>query len=195
MTTIRFEDFLASIDLPLLAESLSENWWWLESIRELRPVALTLAGDVFLVDRNNAVFFLDTSYGVLEQVASGNDSFRARLQDEAFTRSILRMDLVDELRSRGSIPKRNECYLFDIPSVGGTVSADRARAGSFQVKLDFLGQLTRGMRDLRVGQAFRVEFPDWPGENSKRVSTVRKHARDRRSFALAAQPGNRSDRH
>lgn len=184
MVTFRFEDFLASVDLPLLAKSLSEGWWWMESIRELRPVSLTLAGDVFLIDRSNAVFFLDTNYGVVERVASGNDAFRRRLQDQDFARAILRMDLILELRSRHITATHNECFMFAVsPALGGVVSANQVRAGNFQVPLDLLGQLARQVKGQPVGYEFRIAFPGWPGDAAAPAKgSVRLHARDRPSF-------------
>ncbi|MDX2086237.1 MAG: DUF1851 domain-containing protein [Kofleriaceae bacterium] len=181
--TFEFEDFIASVDSALLSESMRESWSWLESVRDLQPVALTLAGDVFLIDRNNAVYFLDTNYGVIERVASSNEAFRTRMQDKEFALPILRMALIEELRSRNITAKHNECFTFALsPSIGGVVSADQSRPVNFQVHLDWLGQLTRGMKDLQVGQEFRIQFPDWPGNPPPSKGSVRKHPRDRPSF-------------
>ena len=184
MLSFPFEDFLASVDLSLLAESLSQSWGWMEPLRGLRPVSLTLAGDVFLVDAANAIYLLDTNYAVVERVASSPDQFRARLQDETFFRSITRANFVLEMRARNVIPMHNECYLLAVsPALGGAVTADRARAGNFQALLEWLGQLNQSTGGLAIGQPFRLVFPDWPGGAAPAsAGSVSKHPRDRASF-------------
>jgi hypothetical protein len=147
MKNFQFESFLASVDLPLLEESVRTSWGWLESIRELRPFALTLAGDVLLIDRSKAIFFLDTNYGVVERIASGIGTLRSRLQHRLFARSILRMDLVLEVRLRRIVAKHNQCYASELsPRVGGLIRADRMRAIDFPVHLEVLALLNeRGL--------------------------------------------------
>jgi hypothetical protein len=153
MNNFQLESFLASVDLPLLAESVRKSWGWLESIRDLRPFALTLAGDVLLIDRSNAIMFLDTRYGVVERIASGIDTLRTRLERREFARSIVRMDLVLEVRSRQISAKHNQCFAFELsPHVGGLVRTDGVRAVDFRVHLDVLGQLARGLQELPGGQ-------------------------------------------
>jgi hypothetical protein len=183
MTTFDLEDYLASVDLPLLAQSLAESWGWLEPLRELRPFALSLAGDVFLMDWKNATFFLDTNFGIVERIASGNDAFRARLQNEEFARAILRMDFVHEVRSRKIRARHNEVYGLALsPYVGGAVRADTARAMNFRVYFELLGQLTHQTKDLPVGQHFCIGFSGWPHDPPPSQGTVRKQPRDRPSF-------------
>ena len=187
-STVEFDDYVAKVDLKDLAAALGAEWLWVDGIKDLRGVSVTLAGDVFLVDKTQAVWFLDTSYGILERVAASNDAFRARLQDPAFAMPLLRIELVDALRAKGVRTKPGECYALAVPpSVGGVVSADRARPIAFRAYLDFVGQLAKGMKDLAVGQDFRIQWQGWPGDPDGQYApkgTLKKHARDRRSFAL-----------
>lgn len=187
-TTIEFNDYVATVELAELASALGAEWQWVDGIRELRGVSVTLAGDVFLVDKNQAVWFLDTSYGILERVAENQDAFRTRLQDPAFAVPLLRMDLVDALRAKGVQTKPGEVYALAVPpSVGGVVSADRVRPIAFRAYLDFVGQLAKGMKALAVGQEFRIKWQGWPGDPEGKYAPngpLKKHARDRRRFAL-----------
>src|SRR5436190_21029297 len=66
----RFEDFLAPVDPGLVGMCLQASWSWFEPLAGRKPVAMTLFGDVFLIDRENAIYFLDTNFGELERVAT-----------------------------------------------------------------------------------------------------------------------------
>ncbi len=93
---IDFQHFLAPVPPSSLA-TMFESWRWLP-IAELRPTAMTVTGDVFLIDRDNRIYFLDTGFGTLERIADGNEHFRRRLNDGTdFAAALLRIDLVAEL--------------------------------------------------------------------------------------------------
>jgi len=186
MKNFQLESFLAPVDLPLLAESVRASWGWLESIQELRPFALTLAGDVLLIDHGNAIYFLDTCYGVVERVASSNAALRSRLQDHHFARSILRTDLVLELRSRRVVAKYNQCFAFVLsPRIGGIAQADRMHPIDFRVHLDLLGQMARGLRHMDVGDELQIALRVLPKGKSPRAKRggLRVQPRDRPSFS------------
>jgi hypothetical protein len=186
MMNFQFESFLAPVDLPLLAESVRASWGWLEAIQDLRPFALTLAGDVLLIDRANAIYILDTCYGVVERVASSNAALRSRLQDHDFARSILRTDLVLELRSRRIVAKHNQCFAFVLsPRIGGIAQADRMHPIDFRVHLDFLGQMARGLQHMDVGDELQIALRVVPKSKSPRAkqSSLRVQPRDRPSLA------------
>ncbi len=53
MPELDFDDFMAAATLSDLAVSLSE--WATEGLADLRPVGMTLFGDIFLIDKDNAV--------------------------------------------------------------------------------------------------------------------------------------------
>ncbi len=186
MMNFQFESFLAPVDLPLLAESVRASWGWLESIQELRPFALTLAGDVLLIDRANAIYLLDTCYGVVERVAASNAALRSRLQDHPFARSILRTDLVLELRSRRIVAKHNQCFAFVLsPRIGGIAQADRMHPIDFRVHLDFSGQMARGLQHMNVGDELQIALRVVPKSKSARArqSSLRVQPRDRPSLS------------
>ena len=190
MKNFQFESFLAPVDLPVLAESVRASWGWLESLRELRPFALTLAGDVLLIDRSNAIYFLDTCYGVVERVASSNAALRSRLQDPHFACSILRTDLVLELRSRRVLAKHNQCFAFVLsPRIGGIAQADRMHPIDFRVHLDLLGQMARGLQHMVVGDELHIALRVFPKGKSPRAKRggLCVQPRDRPSFSESEQ--------
>src|ERR1700759_2523480 len=92
-----FEHYLAPVSTEQLAEHIAKSWSWFTPLAELEPIGLTKLADVFLRDRDGAVYFLDTSFGVLERIAASRGEFVARLENDAFARSLLRIELVDAL--------------------------------------------------------------------------------------------------
>jgi hypothetical protein len=186
MKNFQLESFLAPLDLPLLAESVRTSWGWLAAIQELRPFALTLAGDVLLIDHGNAIYFLDTCYGVVERVASSSAALRSRLQDHGFARAILRTNLVLELRSRRIVAKYNQCFAFVLsPRIGGIAQADQMHPIDFRVHLDLLGQMARGLQHMDVGDELRIALRVLPKSKSARAkrSGLRVQPRDRPSLS------------
>jgi hypothetical protein len=200
--TLSFEDFLAPVPASSLAGML-EQWQWLP-IRELRPTAMTLMGDVFLIDRDNRIYFLDTSFGVLERVADSNEHFSRRLNDEVgFAPALLRSDLLIEIQSTGVIisashagvergpadPAPGQVFGFAVPLIaGGPPEPSNVILTSAAVYMDMQGQLTAGASRLEPGTEFATRFEDWPEEESPPPGAQRRRlvraARDRRSFAL-----------
>ncbi|MFN9808560.1 MAG: hypothetical protein ACK6CU_02880 [Deltaproteobacteria bacterium] len=199
--TLSFEDFLAPVPASSLAGML-EQWQWLP-IRELRPTAMTLMGDVFLIDRDNRIYFLDTSFGVLERVADSNEHFSRRLNDEVgFAPALLRSDLLIEIQSTGVItglshagvergpanPAPGQVCVFGVPLIaGGRPEASNVVLTDAGVYMDMQGQLTAGASRLEPGTEFATRFENWPEVSpppgAQRRRLVRA-ARDRRSFAL-----------
>lgn len=200
--TLSFEDFLAPVPANSLAGML-EQWQWLP-IRELRPTAMTLMGDVFLIDRDNRIYFLDTNFGVLERVADSNEHFSRRLNDEVgFAPALLRSDLLIEIQSTGVIigashagvergpanPAPGQVFGFAVPLIaGGRPEASNVVLTNAAVYMDMQGQLTAGASRLEPGTEFATRFEDWPEEESPPPGAQRRRlvraARDRRSFAL-----------
>lgn len=182
---MRFDDYMAKVDLPSLANAMSA-WTWLEKLTDLRAVGLTLTCDVFLIDRTNAVYFLDTNFGVVEKLATGNDDFRARLQDEAFTRSLVRMNLVQGLRAKGVDAKPGQCFSVKIPPLlGGSLREDLEQPTDFVVVLRSLASWNLRARDYLVGQEFQLEAGDDPEIRTAFPGKLRKFPRDRESFAIS----------
>lgn len=184
----RFDAYVAKVDRTELASALGESWAWHDGLRDLRPIYLTLAGDVILLDKTEAVYLLDVAYGTIERVARNGPDFQRRMQEPTFALPLLRLTLVSELHALGIRTKDGECFaIAPPPSIGGEVRADHVRPVAFRVHLAFLGQLAQGMKDLAVGQEFRVSFVAWPGDppgGTKPLGKLVKQARDRPSLAL-----------
>ena len=168
----------------LLATSVT-SWSWLGVLAKLRPVGATQFGDVFLIDADNAVFFLDINFGVLERVAKDSEQLGARLQHPAFAEPLMRIELALEFRERGMVLQPGQCFGFaQLPLIGGKPVASNVAPLDIRVVHDFLGQLLKGAKSLSVGQRFRIACPDWPGASALAGDGfVTKHRRDRASFA------------
>jgi hypothetical protein len=142
-------------------------------------------GDVFFVDRNNRIHFLDASFGVLEEVAGSNDELRQRMNsDLLFTRQLLRLDLFDQLKSRAPLGPE-QVYWFKAPlQFGGPPTAENVTPVTAGFALDFLGQVNAGTAELQTGAEFAMNFAGFPGHDANEPPTrARKAPRDRPSLA------------
>lgn len=185
MTGVRvFERYLAAVDIAEVASTLGASWSWHESIRDLRPIYMTLAGDVLLLDRKEGVWFLDTSWGTLERVAANGDAFKERMQNPSFAAPLLRIDMVDAIRSRGVSAGAGECFMQGLPpSVTGSISPGLVQPVSCTKFVAFYAQFAKATKDMPVGQEFRIHL-DGVSDDEQPKRPFTKQPRDRRSFAL-----------
>jgi len=179
---LRFEDFLAPVDGERLADHVTNSWSWFAPIAELSPIGITRFGDVLLRDRDGAIYFLDTAFGILEKVGATQEAFRARLPELA--RAMLRVDLVRELEAHGVTLAHGQCYGFGLsPLLGGPVTCANVSPLDAGVVLAWLGQLVRSTVPMAEGHPIRVSSL---GRRRREPSygSLTKHARDRSSFAV-----------
>lgn len=194
-----FEDFLAPVTPAALAASLSD--WTAHVGTELRPVGITLFGDVLLIDRQNQIHVLDPSFGDVELVARSQEQFGARLQELAFQEALLRLRLARSVLGRaqpdasagGALVdgdlQAGQVFGFRVPLIlGGRPSAENVVRVSATTMLAMNALLLKQLDTAPFGEPVRVEFRNFPGlgaegPNNARPSFVRT-ARDRPSLAL-----------
>jgi hypothetical protein len=178
----RFEDFLAPVDRERLAEYMAKSWSWFAPIAQLSPFGITRFGDVFLRDGDGAIYFLDTSFGVLEKVGATREDFTARLP--LLARAMLRVELANELEAYGVTLAPGQCFGFGVsPLLGGPVSCANVAPLDAGTVLAWLGQLVQSTVPMAEGHPIRVSSL---GRRRREPSygSLTKHARDRSSFAV-----------
>jgi len=149
------------VDIPNdEAESLLTEWRWM--IGDDKHVLLvTASGDVFLVDADGYVFWLETGSGRLAQVASSVLAFQAAIEEDANRQEWLLAPVVEGLRANGKVLAPGECYGFCTPAaLGGAYDGDNRVAVAAQEHFGFTGYLHGKMKDLPDGTQVKLKWVD-----------------------------------
>ncbi len=178
-----------------------EDWHWLRGTQDLHPIALTRFADFFLVDNDGHVYFLDTSFGILEPIASSLTHLRERAETEPeFATALLRRDLLRPSRTATGALQQREVYGFIAPLVfGGEATHANIERGDALAFVSLYAQLARAAHGVQPGELLRVEFEGWPDDFVPPIALEGEHtvaARDRPSFAWrpSQQGGARGSR-
>ena len=90
-------------------QAFQNAWsWLLEGVGT--PVLFSVWGDVFL-DRDGAIFWLNTGIGEISEVASDLDNFRAQLGGNRVDEWFL-PDLVGQAHQAGLNPTNGQCFTY-----------------------------------------------------------------------------------
>jgi hypothetical protein len=132
-------------------EELMETWRWLVD-ESFSPVLLSAVGDFFLSDANGAVYWLDTAWGQLTQVANDIEQFNQLRVKPDNARQWFRANLVGQAQVAGMKLKRGQCLGWKTPPVlGGEESAENLEPTDVSVHFGILGQIHEQVKDLPPG--------------------------------------------
>ena len=92
------------------SESLLNEWRWLIG-DDKRALLVTASGDVFLVDADEHVLWLETGSGRMAQVASSVLAFEAALEEDSNQREWLLAPVIEELRASGKLLKSHRGHI------------------------------------------------------------------------------------
>lgn len=146
-----------TIDLDGLDLSrLLDCWKW--KLSGVRQVAIiSCLGDLFFVDADGAVGWLQTDSGDLTRVADSVPQFQALLQQEEFADEYFLPGLVRELLLAGKTVGHQEVYSYIVPPVmGGTYSPDNVEAKSVYTHFEITGLFHQQIKDLPDGAKVRL---------------------------------------
>lgn len=132
-------------------EDICSFWTW--CLADQKSVALiSSVGDIFFVDKDGKINWLDTSIRVLKQVATNIQQFEQSLKDESNLDNWFLATLVEQLITQGKTLEENEVYSFKIlPALGGDYSADNLEPIDISVHFAMTGQIHRQIKDLPDG--------------------------------------------
>lgn len=135
---------------------LLSAWRW--KLPTLKQVAIiSCLGDLFFVDGEDAVGWLQTDSGDLTRVADSVQQFQAMLSQEAIADDFFLPGLVRELLLAGKTVGHQEVYSYIVPPVmGGTYSPDNVEAKSVYTHFDMTGRFHEQIKDLPEGAQVRM---------------------------------------
>jgi hypothetical protein len=124
------------------------SWQWID-ICDKKPFRVTAFGDVFFMDSDKHVWFLDRMDGNFELVFSSIDEMDRILESEEGQDRFLFAGFILRSESEGLILEEGECYEWKVPPIlGADVEFKNICKMSFVAALYASGQLHKYLRDL-----------------------------------------------
>jgi len=127
------------------------SWAWLLP-PEFTIWIVNRFGDLFLVQEDGSVHWLDVGAGELRRVAESRDHFANLLDDADNARDWLLMPLVEKLVDAGIRLGPGECYGYvKLPILGGDYTVSNTRVVPIAGHLEALGPIHEKLKDLPDG--------------------------------------------
>ncbi len=122
-------------------------------------VTISCLGDIFLLGRDQAVYWLQTDSGELTRVAESFEQYQQLLGDAEKIDEWFLPLLVEKLLIAGKHQKENEVYSYKIlPVLGGEYSIGNIEPTDMSVHFAFSGQICEQIKDLPDGTKVNIKF-------------------------------------
>lgn len=145
---------ITKIDL----DDILSCWQW--CLADMQAVAtITALGDIFLVGKDSAVYWLQTDTGDLTKAAETLQQFQQFLGNDEKIDNWFLPSLVEQLLAAGKSLKENEVYSYKkFPVIGGEYSVDNIEPTDMRVHFAFSGQICEQIKDLPDGTKVKIKF-------------------------------------
>jgi hypothetical protein len=140
---------------------ITSCWQW--KLNEMGPVVLvSCMGDMFLLGKDKAVYWLQTDAGLLSKVADDISHFNQLLLDEDTIDEWFLPLLTEELIAAGKKLKENEVYSLKImTTIGGTWKIENIDPVDMSVHFLFTGQINEQIKNLPDGTPVKIVFENF----------------------------------
>jgi len=142
------------------SQDITSAWNWL--IAGYKNVLMvTKFGDMFIVDANNEISWLDTGIGTLTKVASSPIQFEEFLKDPEKTATWFLTGLYLELQEQQIFLQENEVYSFQkLPLIGGQYTIDNVKPTDISVHFAINGQICEQLKNIPDGTKVRIKVEE-----------------------------------
>jgi hypothetical protein len=140
------------VDLATIADAdgLLDSWRWLVDA-SCHVVMISALGDLFVQNAIGQVFWIDTGWGQLTQVAESADAFKQLLLQPENLDAWFVPQLVGDLLTSGKQLKPGECFGYQVPpSIGGAIAPENFEPIAVSVYFDLLGQIQQQVQALPI---------------------------------------------
>jgi hypothetical protein len=130
---------------------LLSDWQWLVG-ETYQLMVISVLGDLFLRADDGRMFWLDTGWGRLSEVAANAEDFKQLMVSPRNTNEWFAPNLVGDILTAGQRLGPGECFSYKIPLVlGGKYEPENFEPTDLQVHFSVLGQIHRQVKDLPPG--------------------------------------------
>jgi len=154
---IAWEDITIKLEEEAIL-SLLCNWNWLVP-NNLKPILVSRIGDMWLIDENGNVFWLNVGVGCLDKVADSETEFMVKLNDDQIANEWFMFELIQELKNTGMKPEGNELFGYILlPIIGGKYIANNFELTTIEKHFSQSGHIHKQLRDLPDGTVVNIEL-------------------------------------
>jgi|GEM_PF-75463 len=141
-------------------QDITSAWNWL--IAGYKSVLMvTKFGDMFIVDANDEISWLDTGIGTFTKVASSPIQFEEFLRDPEKTATWFLTDLYLELQEQQIFLQENEVYSFQkLPVIGGQYTIDNVKPTDISVHFAINGQICEQLKNIPNGTKVQIKVEE-----------------------------------
>jgi Domain of unknown function (DUF1851) len=133
------------------ADGLLDSWRWLVDA-SCQVVMISALGDLFVQNAIGQVFWLDTGWGELTQVAESAEAFKQLLLQPENVDQWFVPQLVGDLLTSGKQLKPGECFGYRVPPVlSGAIAPENFEPTDVSVYFHLLGQIHERVQALPDG--------------------------------------------
>jgi hypothetical protein len=154
---ITLKQLIREIDTVDIAD-ITSSWQWRIS-KMHAVVTISSLGDMFLLGKDNAVYWLQTDRGELVKIAESFEEYQKFLNDSDKIDNWFLPSFVEKLLEAGKTLKSNQVYSYKIPPVlGGEYTVENIEPVSMSVHFSFSGQICEQVKDLPDGTKINFNF-------------------------------------
>ena len=129
-----------------------DGWQWLDGLVGLVPWFASPFGDLFLLDDQGAVWYLDLIEGSVTRTWDSREDCLTVLGTTEGLDTFLLAGLVEAAHAAGLVAADDEVLAFRLPPVvGGAVELANLTTVPYVVGVDIAGQIHQQVRDLPPG--------------------------------------------
>ena len=140
----------------LQIDRLLKEWRWL-CPHDVKLLARSVFGDLFVMDESGRVFHLDVAIGKFKEIASSEPEFRSLSNEEKFREEWFSETDERNATNRGLIPDGSQCIGFDVPLVFAESDSGKPYIADLYEYVSFLGDLNRQLADVPDGRKIRLK--------------------------------------
>lgn len=157
---MEFQDLLAPVAGELDVDEALECWRWLVP-GHVRPLVMTAFGDLFLVEEDGGILFLDTIAGTCSRVAKSVADWETDIRNPERLDDWFMPGFVEALRNAGQCLSQGECYdAIHWICLGGDWSVQNFRPTNWSVHFAASGQIHEQVKDLPDGtEITKINYP------------------------------------
>lgn len=139
-------------------EKILVEWKWLIG-DSLTPILISCIGDLFLIDTNEKIYWLNTGEGKIEFIAKNRTEFIDKLTNKTLVNEFFMCELVERIFESGILLAQNQLLSYKkLPIIGGEYIVENFYKLTIEEHFSITGEIHRQLSNLQDGTEVKVKF-------------------------------------